>query len=49
MKRTSKDKVGQHGEEQQGADDNRAGYLIYNTIGKEKVVPQVFPTVSKRQ
>ena len=27
-KRTSKDKVGQHGEEKKSADDNRTGYLV---------------------
>ena len=28
-KRTSKDKVGQHGEEKESADDYRTGYLVY--------------------
>ena len=28
-KRTSKDKVGQHGKEKKGADDNRTGNLVY--------------------
>jgi hypothetical protein len=35
-KRTSKDKVGQHGKEKKGADDNGTGYLV--------CISQLFPS-----